>query len=775
MQRLLEAMWNPALGGFVVSVGLIVLLGSRLLPLRRAGMAARRSKGTTPSASGVLLAASTSVGALGSAVAAITLGGPGALVWMWITALLGIGLLFAETKLARADVASGKPSQPTWKGVLVLLLALVAGGAWQGQQIATVFDAASLETSSLGGVSAAVALALILWSYRASHKWTVVLVPLAALVGVMSLALSAALDDPLALQFALGDAMNHAFGLQAAAAGTVGGTLATVIAHGTMRAVTTANLGAGAAAAASTHDEDAQPADATAASMMWIPLVSVGLGSTTVALAMLTAPADVPLTASALYPLEMHESRGLRASQKVGQIIVLPEDTKLEERNRYAMTLRSDPRGHAMAKGIAQENAVILPAWTIAKTVDRVRFRAREPNLAKRASWDVEVPCNRETFGGEGGAPEFVKLTPIDPSVEFSKLVQLYELDAKPYINVSDFDFIGTVARANSPQDGEHLAMFEHRDDNTPFNPRLHEFYRNAFRGPYPTTPRDPDAGPMPWTFVAAEDFQGEIGDVVAVEFRPDPRGLDAVRVNRVGTAEAPPWRSMLDVHELVVRHETDPAQDERIPVAARLDGHRIRFDVLDPRWEDFRKLDADETRSGPYVVMPAARFEFEVHSDQRLPPQAKGRYALVPLNTDPVPRGPQERQLYDPHPSELIAAGFQGPYRPRDLGTLARRVETTSPKWGAKLFALFVVVLGASTALGWALLIRAPARQLFGEVLGKWFAGAVCVAPLLGGVLGAWVESAALLLYSVALVPTLGVLVLRLAELRADDTRPQS
>jgi len=765
MERLLEGLWNPLLGGFVLCAGLLLLLGTGALPLRRLGRAGKGWSIGSPSGPAILLATSASLTSITAAVLAVTVAGPGALVWMWIAALLGMGLHFGEAKLARQAVSDGKPGLPRWASFGVIAVALLAGGLWQGSQAGVLLEASVGLPAAFGAATIAVlALAasrMPTWSTLAI-RWLPILglTVFAVLVGTMLL------QDTLALQLAAGDAINEAFGLQSATAGTVGGALSVLIAHGMMHGVAAADLGIGAAATAGTHDEAALDPDDAGASVMVVPFLAIGVLSTLAGLAVAAAPPEAPLAGDRLYPLERTDTRGLRASQQVGQTIVLPKETEMKKGEQYAMMLRANPRGHNVAKLLASQNEVVLPAWAVSADVDTVSFRARDPERAKQPAWDIAVPCNRELFGGRGEAPQFVRLTPKDPQLDFSKLIAFYELAPEPYVNVGNFEFVGSVALANSPDEelGEHLAMFEYRGPDTPFNPRLHEFFRHQYAGPLANA----EGEVPPMAFAAAAGFDAEIGTRVPAVLRADPRGIDIVRVNRVGELEAPPWKSLLELEEVVIRHADGPDKDIRVPVSARLDGERIRLDVLDARWEDMRKLSQDEALSGPFAVMQDVTLHLEVHSDLRLPPAATGRRSLVPVHDDRRPRGPQERDVYEPHPYELIAAGFSAPYQPRGVWALARRVQDQQPQWGGTMFALAVVMLGVSTTLGWSLLIAAPARRLFGRGADVLVPLAVCVLPAAGGLLAvSLTASLAQLAYAFALIPVLGLLIMQVAKIR--------
>ncbi|MGH1345590.1 MAG: hypothetical protein ACRBN8_28760 [Nannocystales bacterium] len=770
MERLLEGLWNPLLGGFVLCAGLLLMVGTGALPLRRLGRVAKGWSVGTPSGPAVLVATSASLTTITAAVMAVNVAGPGALVWMWIAGLLGMGLHFGEAKLARQAVAQGKPALPGWASVGLLGVALIGGGLWQGSQAGLVLEA-SLQLPAVFGAAAVAVIALAASRMPSLTTLAIRWLPLLGLTAFAAVVAGTVSDDPFALQLAVGDAINEAFGLQSATAGTVGGALSVLIAHGMMRAVSGADLAVGAAAAAVTHNDEAVTPDDAGASVMVIPMLVIGVLASLAGLLVLSAPPEPPIAGERLYPLERPDSRGLRASKQVGQTVVLRADTPMEKGREYAMMLRADPRGHKMAKLLDRENAVILPNWAVSAQVDTVTFRARDPRRARQAAWDMAIPCNREVFGGDSNNAQFVRLTPKDPELVFSKFAAFHELDPAPYVNVGDFKFVGSVALANSPDEdlGEHLAMFEYRGEDSAFNPRLHEFFRNQFSGPFV----DAQGAVPPVAFAAAEGFDAELGSQLAVELRADPRGIDILRVNRVGTLEAPPWNSLLDLEEIVIRHADGADKDLRIPVATRMDGKRIRVDVLDSAWEDLRKIAQDDKLSGPFAVLPDVALKVEVHGGSRLPPAAESRSSLVPVHDDLRVRGPQERELYEPHPAELIAAGFSPPYRPgADVRALVRRVEHQQPGWGIQLLAFAALVLAASTTLGWALLVREPARRLLGQGGSVLVPLAVCALPLLGGLLAtSVVDSIALFAYAFAAVPVLGVLVLNVARVR-DSSR---
>jgi len=95
----------------LLGVGLYLSLGLRLLPLRRLPEALGllwRGRRMAPDAQGIApfstlmtaLASTVGTGNIVGVATAITLGGPGALFWMWVTAIVGMATKYAEAVLA---------------------------------------------------------------------------------------------------------------------------------------------------------------------------------------------------------------------------------------------------------------------------------------------------------------------------------------------------------------------------------------------------------------------------------------------------------------------------------------------------------------------------------------------------------------------------------------------------------------------------------------------------------------------------------------------------
>jgi len=100
----------PPMVVILLGVGIWIMIGLRFYPITHLGMAFaglfkkndEKGKGEISPFAALSTALSGQVGTgnLAGVATAITLGGPGALFWMWVTALIGMSLAFAEGSLA---------------------------------------------------------------------------------------------------------------------------------------------------------------------------------------------------------------------------------------------------------------------------------------------------------------------------------------------------------------------------------------------------------------------------------------------------------------------------------------------------------------------------------------------------------------------------------------------------------------------------------------------------------------------------------------------------
>ncbi len=102
--------WGPAMLVLILGTGFFLMLGLRLMPLMRLGYGFRMLwKGRESSGDGDItpfnalmtsLSATIGTGNIAGVGTAIAIGGPGAIFWMWCTALVGMATKYAEAVLA---------------------------------------------------------------------------------------------------------------------------------------------------------------------------------------------------------------------------------------------------------------------------------------------------------------------------------------------------------------------------------------------------------------------------------------------------------------------------------------------------------------------------------------------------------------------------------------------------------------------------------------------------------------------------------------------------
>lgn len=221
------------------------------------------------------LAATVGIGNIVGVATAITLGGPGAVFWMWMTGLVGMATKYSEAVLAvkyREKGPHGMRGGPMyyltnganlpWLGTLFAIFTACAsfgiGNMTQVNATAKIFEA----TFHIPPVTTGIVLTLltglvILGGIRSISKFTSYLVPIMIVVYVgCSLFVLALNASEIPHAFSL--IFYHAFHPAAATGGFVGATIAAAMRYGIARGVFSNESGMGsapiAAAAARTND-----------------------------------------------------------------------------------------------------------------------------------------------------------------------------------------------------------------------------------------------------------------------------------------------------------------------------------------------------------------------------------------------------------------------------------------------------------------------------------------------------------------------------------------
>ena len=264
-------LWTYILIGFLLIMGLIFTVGSRFVQFRYffnmfrvLGQAFEHHPGQVSSFQALTLSVAGRVGAgnIAGVAVAITLGGPGAVFWMWVVGLVGMATSFFEcalaqaykTRDARTGVFRGGPMYYMERGVgsramgilFCVLLMVTFGLAFVSLQS---FTAASSLNSAFGiptWVSGALLCAIvgvtIFGGVRRISQVTEVIVPIMAVLYV-SVALIVVALNFAQIPAVLTVIVHSAFGLEQA----VGGGIGAAIMYGVRRGLFSNEAGLGSA------------------------------------------------------------------------------------------------------------------------------------------------------------------------------------------------------------------------------------------------------------------------------------------------------------------------------------------------------------------------------------------------------------------------------------------------------------------------------------------------------------------------------------------------
>ena len=210
------------------------------------------------------LASTVGVGNIAGVATAITIGGPGALFWLWVSGLLGMGTKYAEIVIAmhyRERDAKGimrggamytlKARGLGWLGAVFALLTSLAafgiGNMVQANSVAQSLNATfGVSTSVVGMVLVVISAAVILGGIKRIAGFAEVLVPFMAilyLVGGIVLLIMHADRIP----GAFGLVFEGAFNGTAAAGGFAGATIMMAMRYGIARGLFSNEAGLGSA------------------------------------------------------------------------------------------------------------------------------------------------------------------------------------------------------------------------------------------------------------------------------------------------------------------------------------------------------------------------------------------------------------------------------------------------------------------------------------------------------------------------------------------------
>ena len=223
------------------------------------------------------LAARVGTGNLAGVAIAIYLGGPGAVFWMWMTALVGMSTSFIESTLAQAykvphndNVYRGGPAYyiekglgKRWLAVFFSLCLLVAFGlAFNGVQSNTIAQATNeafgVPTWMTGLVLVVLVAPVVFGGLRSVARIAGKIVPVMAILDIL-LALFIIVTNFSQFPAAIALIVKSAFGFEQAAGGVIGYGIAQAMINGIKRGLFSNEAGMGsapnAAATAKSHPD----------------------------------------------------------------------------------------------------------------------------------------------------------------------------------------------------------------------------------------------------------------------------------------------------------------------------------------------------------------------------------------------------------------------------------------------------------------------------------------------------------------------------------------
>ena len=280
------ALWGWVLIYLLLAAGVWFTVRTRAVQLRHFGHLFSVVLGSRTGASGgissfqafcVGLASRVGTGNIAGVAIALTLGGPGAIFWMWVVALLGMATAFAEATLAQLFkvpagdgsfrggpayyIANGLGSR-RWGAVFAVLLIFTFGIAFNAVQANTIAvvlrDAHTVPVHATGVILVLLAAPVVYGGVRRVARVAEIVLPVMALAYV-GLALAIVGLHAGRLPGVVWLIVQSAFGLGPAAAGVAGGVTAAML-NGVKRGLFSNEAGMGSAPNAAATATVAHPA-----------------------------------------------------------------------------------------------------------------------------------------------------------------------------------------------------------------------------------------------------------------------------------------------------------------------------------------------------------------------------------------------------------------------------------------------------------------------------------------------------------------------------------
>lgn len=271
--------WGPVMLVLLLGTGLWLTVGLRFLPQRKLGYGIRMTLAGRTAPAGeegdispfqaltTALAATVGTGNIAGVATAIALGGPGAVFWMWVTALVGMATKYSEAVLAvtyretdaRGEyiggpmyyIRNGMGRKWAWLAWLFALFATVAafgiGNTVQANSVADVMQTTFGVPKGWTGITMSVlAFVVIIGGVKRIGQVAEALVPLMAIVYVLG-ALAVILVNIGEVPGVLAQIVGDAFTGTAATGGFAGAAVWAAVRFGVARGIFSNEAGLGSA------------------------------------------------------------------------------------------------------------------------------------------------------------------------------------------------------------------------------------------------------------------------------------------------------------------------------------------------------------------------------------------------------------------------------------------------------------------------------------------------------------------------------------------------
>ena len=339
LEQISGVVWGPAMLVLLLGTGLYLTLGLRGMPIRRIGYGFRqillgrkagdRDEGEiTPfQALSTSLSATIGTGNIGGVATAIALGGPGAVFWMWMTALVGMATKYAEAVLAvkyrEVDeegryvggpmyyIKNGLGGNWKWLGAAFALFAMVAafgiGNTVQANAVADVVETNLYVPAWVTGLVLAVLVFLvIIGGIRRIAQLTEKVVPLMAIIYIIG-ALAVIFWNLPDVPGALAQIVTDAFTGTAASGGFAGAAVWAAIRFGVARGVFSNEAGLGSAPIAHAAAQTNNPVRQGTVGMMGTFIDTIIVCTMTALVIVLTGVWDTGESGAALTSMAFNE------------------------------------------------------------------------------------------------------------------------------------------------------------------------------------------------------------------------------------------------------------------------------------------------------------------------------------------------------------------------------------------------------------------------------------------------------------------------------------